>query len=354
MCAPISPGSNWPPSPRTVCAGHSARRILAARVNPAAPRTVQQLIRWAERKLAAAQLHFGHGTERARDEAAWLVGSALGLAPAQLAAHLRDPVTEAERDRIHALVAARVRTRKPAAYLLNEAWFAGHRFYVDERVLIPRSLTGEFILERFAPHLAPRQVRRALDLCTGSGCIAVALARAFPAARIDATDISPQALAVARINVARHKLQRRIRLIASDLFAALRGQRYDLIVTNPPYVAAAEMRGLPAEYRHEPTLALVSGRSGLDAIGRILAAAADHLTPHGVLVAEVGNSAGALQRRFPDLPFTWLVTSTGDDSVFLLHADQLARPRSALRAASRRRAAKRRAMRAPRRPERRT
>lgn len=329
------------------------RRALAARLNPAAPRTVDQLIRWAERKLGAARLHFGHGTERARDEAAWLVGSALGFAPAELAAHLRDPVTEAQRARIHALVAARVRTRKPAAYLLNEAWFAGHRFYVDERVLIPRSLTGEFILERFAPWVSPRQVRRALDLCTGSGCIAIALAHAFPAARIDATDISQDALAVARINVARYKLQRRVRLIASDLFAALKGERYDLIVTNPPYVAAAEMRALPPEYRHEPVLALVSGRSGLDAIGRILAAAADHLTPHGVLVAEVGNSAPALRRRFPDLPFTWLVTSAGDDSVFLLRADQLARHRAALRSAARRRAAKRRSTCSPRRPERR-
>ena len=310
---------------------------MAARLNPPTPRTVDQFIRWAERQLDAAGLHFGHGTERARDEAAWLVGSALGLEPAQLAAHLRDPVPRAQSARIHDLVATRVRTRKPAAYLLNEAWFAGRKFYVDERVLIPRSLTGEFILERFAPWVAPRQVRRALDLCTGSGCIAIALAHAFPAARIDAADISPDALAVARINVGHYRLGGRIRLIASDLFGALQGERYDLIVTNPPYVAAAEMRELPQEYRHEPALALVSGKSGLNAIGRILAAAADHLTPHGVLIAEVGNSAGALKRRFPRVPFTWLVTSGGDDSVFLLTAEQLARYRPARRAAFARR-----------------
>jgi ribosomal protein L3 glutamine methyltransferase len=311
-------------------------------LNAAAPRTVHQFIRWAEQQLDAAGLHFGHGTERARDEAAWLVGSALDLEPGELAAHLRAPVTRAQGDKIHDLIATRVRTRKPAAYLLKEAWFAGRKFYVDERVLIPRSLTGEFILERFAPWLEPRQVRRALDLCTGSGCIAIALAHAFPAARVDATDISPDALAVARINVDRHKLAGRVRLLASDLFDALKGEHYDLIVTNPPYVAAAEMRELPEEYRHEPALALVSGKSGLDAIRRILAAAADHLTAHGVLVAEVGNSADALQRRFPRVPFTWLVTSGGDDSVFLLTADQLARHRPSLRAARARRARNRR------------
>lgn len=322
-------------------------------MNAAAPRTVHQFIRWAEQQLDAARLHFGHGTERAHDEAAWLVGSALGLEPAELAAHLRDQVTRAQRDKIHDLIATRVRSRTPAAYLLKEAWFAGRKFYVDERVLIPRSLTGEFILERFAPWLEPRQVRRALDLCTGSGCIAIALAHAFPAARIDATDISADALAVARINVVRHKLARRVRLIASDLFDALKGERYDLIVTNPPYVAAAEMRELPEEYQHEPALALVSGKSGLNAIRRILAAAADHLTPHGVLVAEVGNSAGTLQRRFPRVPFTWLVTAAGDDSVFLLTADQLARHRPAPRAAAARRAGKQRASRSRRRVRRR-
>ncbi len=286
----------------------------------AAPRTVRALIRWAAGRFRRARLHYGHGTGNARDEAAWLVGHVAGFAPDALAAHLDEPLAAATVETVRALTEQRIQTRQPLAYLLHEAWFAGLRFYVDARVIVPRSLIAEFIEERFRPWVG--RVRRVLDLCTGSGCMAVALARAFPAARVDASDISAAALEVARINVEHHGLSERIQLIQSDLFSALPGERYDLIVTNPPYVAAAEMETLPEEYRHEPELALVSGASGLDAVTRILAAAPAHLHPDGILVAEVGNSCAALQETFPDLPFIWLSTASGDDSVFLLTAEE--------------------------------
>ena len=294
-------------------------------------------------ELAAARLHYGHGTDNPRDEAAWLVGNALQISPQDLAKHLRDRPNATEIEGIRALVEERIQTRKPLAYLLNEAWFAGRRFYVDERVLVPRSLTAEFIAERFQPWIAPHAVRRALDLCTGSGCIAIALAHAFPGARVDATDLSTDALAVARINIERHGLHDRVRLIHADLFKGIPRKRYDLIVTNPPYVGAREMRTLPREYRHEPAAALQSGQSGLDAVVSILAHAADHLTPHGILVAEVGNSAPLLARRFPSVPFVWLETASGDSSVFLLTAVQLGEHHDAFEAAWRRSGTKRRA-----------
>lgn len=287
------------------------------------PRTVADFIRWTEQRFEAAGLYFGHGTDNALDEAAWLVGSALQLAPHELDEHLEDRLGPAPRDTIRALAQARIATRRPLAYLLKEAWFAGLKFYVDERVIVPRSLTAEFIQERFQPWIDPAHVHRILDLCTGSACMAVALAGAFPSARVDAADISPDALAVARINVESHALHKRIRLIRSDLFSALANERYDLIVTNPPYVARAELLGLPAEYRHEPALALESGDTGLDAVTRILAQAPERLNAGGILVAEVGNSGIALQEKFAAVPFTWLTTSSGDESVFLLSVEQL-------------------------------
>ena len=292
------------------------------------PQTLTDWIRWAERQLKHARLYYGHGTETARDEAAWLVGHVAGHAPDNLEAHLVDIPGTVEIEKIRALVEARVTTRKPLAYLLNEAWFAGLKFYVDARALVPRSITGEYIRERFVPWLQPENVHRALDLCTGSGCIAVALAHAFPQARVDATDISDDALAVARINVESHGLRERVRLVKSDLFTALAGSRYDLIVTNPPYVSRDDMAALPEEYRHEPALALAAGEYGLDVIVKILARAADYLTPGGVFVAEVGNSHAALAERFPEVPFLWLTSETGDESVFLLTAAQLVQHRA--------------------------
>jgi ribosomal protein L3 glutamine methyltransferase len=289
----------------------------------AAGKTVRDAIVWARDRLAAARLHFGHGTDNPLDEAAWLVSGALRLPPAALARRHGHALSADVRARLQTLVAQRVRTRRPAAYLLNEAWFAGLRFYVDERVIVPRSLTGEFIRERFAPWIDPARVRRILDLGTGSACMAIACARAFPAARVDATDVSSNALAVARINVDYYGLRERVRLVRSDLFSALTGRRYDVIVTNPPYVGRAEMKSLPKEYRLEPRLALESGETGLDVISRILRDAADYLEPSGILVAEVGNSNVALQKKFPRLPFLWLATESGDDAVFLLTAKQL-------------------------------
>lgn len=289
------------------------------------PHTIRDHVLSAERRFQAAGLYFGHGTDNARDEAAWLVCAALNIESAYLDAELEREPTPDERQKILDLVEARIATRKPLAYLLHEAWFAGLRFYVDERVLVPRSLLGEFILERFQPWIDPQRVRLALDLCTGSGCIAVALARAFPEARIDAADISEAALAVARINIAAHGLEDRVRAVHSDLFAGLGSEHYDLIVTNPPYVDAADLANLPAEFQREPRRALAAGRHGLDVINRILAQAADRLTPDGILVAEVGNSCTALQAAFPAVAFTWLTDSAGDESVFLLGAEDLAR-----------------------------
>jgi len=290
-------------------------------------RTVRDLILKVAARFKAARLHYGHGTESALEEAAWLVGHAIGARPEALDSRLAARPTAAERGRIEQLTAERIKTRKPLAYLLHEAWFAGRRFYVDERVLVPRSLTAEFILERFAPWVRPAKVRRILDLCTGSGCMAIALARAFPRARVDAADISEAALEVARINIRRHRLQRRVRLIRSDLFAGLGRRRYDLIVSNPPYVAAAEMKRLPAEYRREPRLALAAAGKGLGVILQILTAAPRHLSRHGVLVVETGNSHARLQARRPDVPFVWLATTSGDESVFLIEAAELARAR---------------------------
>ena len=292
------------------------------------PRTASDFISWAEHRFEQARLHFGHGTDNALDEAAWLVGSALNLAPHELDEHLDDELTAAQRDAIRALAQKRIATRLPLAYLLKEAWFAGLKFYVDERVIIPRSLMAEFIMDRFQPWIDPARVHRILDLGTGSACMAVALAYAFPRARVDASDISPDALAVARINVASHGMGERVRLANSDLFSALPDERYDLIVTNPPYVARAEMDALPPEYRHEPVMALVSGDQGLDAILRILAQAPEHLNPGGILVAEMGNSGVVLQEKFPAVPFTWLTTSSGDESVFLLTFEQLQQHRT--------------------------
>ena len=291
--------------------------------DPAHPRTVRELVLFAERRFLEANLYFGHGTDNALDEAAWLVGHHLGIEPVDLENHLSDPVAPAVQDRIETTMHARVQSRRPLAYLLHEAWFAGLKFHVDERVIVPRSLTAEFILERFEPWIDPERVTTILDLCTGSACMAIACACTFPAARVDAVDLSPEALEVARINVERHGLRERARLIQSDLFERLAGRRYDVIISNPPYVDSADIAGMPAEFQHEPSLALAAGKDGLSVVNRILLAARGHLTDHGILVVEVGNSRQTLERAHPELPFTWLTTLAGDESVFLLSANQL-------------------------------
>lgn len=305
--------------------------------------TVGALVRHGERLLRGARLAFGHGTTNARDEAVWLTYHALGLPLDAPAAALERKVAPRAARRALELLGRRVRERRPAAYLTGEAWLGDLRFFVDERVVVPRSHIAGVLRERLAPWIRdPGAVRSALDLCTGSGCLAVLLARHFSRARVDAADISPTALAVARINVQRHHLSSRIRLVESDLFSALSGKQYDLIVSNPPYVSAATMPRLPREYRHEPAVGLAGGRDGLDAVRRILREAAAHLNPRGVLVVEVGGGRRRLERVFPRTEFTW-PEGAGRDAVFLLQREQLATQPSASpapRAAGRFRAAR--------------
>jgi ribosomal protein L3 glutamine methyltransferase len=290
----------------------------------AALASVRDWIRYGASRFNAAGLHFGHGTDDAVDEARALVLHALHLGHDTPEGILAGALTLAERRDVLALLERRIHERKPAAYLTNRAWFAGLELYVDERVLVPRSPIAELIARDFAPWTdAPPS--RILDLCTGSGCIAIACAYAFPDARIDATDRSTAALEVAAENRRRHGLEARVELIESDLFDALAGRRYDLIVSNPPYVDAAELESLPAEHRHEPRIGFAAGRDGLDAVRGILTGAAEHLTPAGALVVEVGARADAVAAAWPALPFTWLEFEHGGDGVFLLHASDLAR-----------------------------
>jgi ribosomal protein L3 glutamine methyltransferase len=280
------------------------------------------------RRLQRARLFYGHGTDNARDEAFALVFHVMKLPHDSPPRVLRRLVGVRERQRIDDLLARRIEERVPLPYLTHESWFAGLPFYVDERVLIPRSPIAELIVNQFAPWIEPRRVHRVLDLGTGSGCIALACAKAFPRSHVDAVDIDEAALEVAAINRRRLRLTRRVRLIASDHFAALSGSSYDIIVSNPPYVGAREMRGLPREYRHEPRHALASGNLGLDSVATILRSAARHLRPLGLLVVEVGNTERALMRAYPRLPFTWLDFERGGGGVFLLTREQLQGRRS--------------------------
>jgi ribosomal protein L3 glutamine methyltransferase len=281
--------------------------------------TLGELLAQTERRLRRARLHYGHGTGNPRDEAAYLVLRGLGL---PFEAPLQRQVGADGQKRVEALIRKRIRDRIPAAYLLHEAWLAGVAFHVDRRVVVPRSHIAELLGEPLRPWLR-RPPRRVLDLCTGSGCLAILSARAFPRAQVDATDISPPALVVARRNILKHHLGSRIRLLRSDLFAALQGEHYDVILTNPPYVSAPAMLRLPPEYRYEPRLALAAGRDGLDVVRRIIAAASAYLSPEGVLACEVGAGRPALERAYPRLPFTWPAVSSPTGGVFLIERAQL-------------------------------
>ncbi|MQM31673.1 MAG: 50S ribosomal protein L3 N(5)-glutamine methyltransferase [Candidatus Accumulibacter phosphatis] len=287
-------------------------------------RTVRDLLRFAVSRFSEGGLFFGHGADNAWDEAVYLLLHSLHLPLDRLEPFLDAGLTSDERTAVLRIIERRISERLPAAYLTKEAWLAEYRFYVDQRVIVPRSFIAELLREQLAPWIDdPESVASVLDLCTGSGCLAIFAAHAFPAARVDAIDLSPDALAVAARNVSDYELTARIRLLESNLFAALDKERYDLIISNPPYVNAASMRSLPAEYQREPALALASGEDGLDLTRAILAAARERLTPNGLLVVEIGHNRDQLEAAFPDTGFTWLDTAAGDQYVFLLQRDQL-------------------------------
>lgn len=284
--------------------------------------TIRDFFRWAASEFLAAKLFYGHGTDNPWDEAEQLVLHAIHLNPPLADEWLDARLTHRERERVVANIQCRIEERIPAAYITGQAWFAGMPFVVDERVLVPRSPIAELIEKQFAPWLsaAPLQI---LDLCTGSGCIGIACAYAFPDAEVQLSDISFDALAIAEENIQQHDLADRVFALQSDVFENLQGQRFDLIVSNPPYVDADDMASLPHEYHAEPVLGLASGVDGLDFTRRLLAEVTDHLTEHGVLVVEVGNSWPALEEAYPQLPFTWVEFECGGHGVFVLHAADL-------------------------------
>ena len=286
--------------------------------------TVRDWLRFAVSRFNEAGLFFGHGSDNAFDEAAYLILHTLHLPLDRLDPFLDASQTHGESEQVQAVIERRVKERIPAAYLTHEAWLGGHRFHVDERVIVPRSFIAELLHEQLAPWVEdPDAVGSVLDLCTGSGCLAILAALAFPDSRIDAVDLSREALDVAAKNVADYGLQDRVELIESDLFTALDGRIYDVIISNPPYVNAESVAALPPEYQAEPALALGSGEDGLDATRQILAQAQSHLKPGGLLLVEIGHNRDALEAAYPALPFTWLDTERGDQFVFMLRREDL-------------------------------
>lgn len=286
-------------------------------------RTIRDMIRLGASRFRTAELSFSHGMASALDEAAYLVLHALNLPVDTPENYFSARLTEEERQTVGKLLRRRVTERRPAAYLTNEGWFAGLPFYVDERVLVPRSPVAEIIEQQFYPWIAPEQTHNILDLCTGSGCIGIACAYAFPHAKVDLSDISVDALEVAQANIKRHAAQQHVQVIHSDLFEKLEGRRYDIIISNPPYVDAEDLQAMSSEFHHEPVLGLEAGEDGLAVAHRILREAGQHLTPHGILIVEVGNSQYALAEAYPDIPFHWLEFERGGDGVFLLTVEQL-------------------------------
>lgn len=285
--------------------------------------TVRDILRFAVSRFNEAGLHFGHGSDNAHDEAAYLILHTLNLPLDTLEPYLDAKLLSAEKEEVLGLIERRVTERIPVAYLTHQAWQGEFDFYVDERVIVPRSFVYELLGEPLLPWIEHEElVHRALDLCTGSGCLAVQMAHHYPAAEIDAVDLSLDALEVAAVNIESYGLEERINLIHTDLFEGLEGT-YDLIVSNPPYVDAESVAELPEEYLHEPELALGSGSDGLDATREIILQAAKFLNPKGVLLVEIGHNRDVLEAAYPELPFTWLETSSGDGFVFLLTREQL-------------------------------
>lgn len=287
-------------------------------------RTLRDVLRYAVTRFNEAQLAFGHGQADAFEEAAFIVMRTLKLPTERLEFFADAYLTHAEINDLLQVIDRRVKKRLPAAYLLNEAWLRGFRFYVDERVIIPRSFIGELLDDGLAPWVKERNaVTEVLDMCTGSGCLAIMAADVFPHASVDAVDISADALQVARRNVADYQLEQRVTLVKSDLFSALGTKRYDLIVCNPPYVTDGAMTRLPVEYTHEPKVALAGGADGMKFIKTLVRQARGHLKRGGLLIVEVGDGRAEAEKTFGDLPLTWLTTSAGDDMIFLARQEEL-------------------------------
>lgn len=287
--------------------------------------TVRDWIRYAVSQFEASDIFYGHGADNSYDEAVWLIMSGLHLPMDTLENFLDANITSTERDHLANLIEQRVTNHTPTAYLVKEAWLHDFKFYVDERVLVPRSFIAELLLDdSLTPWIEfPEMVESAADLCTGSGCLGVLLAHAFPDAMVDVIDISPDAIDVSNINIANYGLEEQVTAIQSDMFSALAGKTYDVLISNPPYVDAPSMAALPTEYRNEPQLALGSGTDGLDHTHTILREAANYLTDEGVLIVEIGHNRDALLDAYPDIPFIWLDTSGGDQFVFLLRKQDL-------------------------------
>lgn len=286
--------------------------------------TVRDWLRFTVSRFEEAGIFFGHGTDNAYDEAVWLIMRALHLPLDTLDNFLDAAITENERKHLEHLIERRITERVPTAYLLREAWLRGYKFYVDERVIVPRSFIAELLDDGLSPWIEyPELVGRVADICTGSGCLGILLADAFPDAEVDVVDISADAIAVCNINIANYGLQERVHAVQSDMFKGLQGRTYDLIISNPPYVDAPSMAQLPQEYRTEPQIALGSGEAGLDHTHTLLREAANHLNDGGILVVEIGHNRDALLDAYPQLPFIWLEVESGDQFVFLLTKEQL-------------------------------